>query len=69
MSALPIALSEGCVLRRDIPKDDVLSFDDVDAPQGGLAAALWREQNARWPLAGPEMRASSMQPAPVGALP
>ena len=32
MAALPIGLSEGCVLRRDVSKDDVLSFDDVDAP-------------------------------------
>src|SRR5262249_41523283 len=31
-SGLPIGLSEGCVLRRDIAKDQVLSFDDVNAP-------------------------------------
>ena len=30
MEALPIGLSEGCVLRRDIAKDEVLSFDDVE---------------------------------------
>ena len=30
MAALPIGLSEGCVLRRDVSKDDVLSFDDVE---------------------------------------
>src|SRR5215813_1255422 len=34
MAALPIGLSEGCVLRRDISKDDVLTFNDVDAPRG-----------------------------------
>jgi len=68
MSALPIALSEGCVLRRDISKDDVLSFDDVDAPQAGIAADLWREQNARWPLAAGS-RVLSTEPAPVGAIP
>jgi predicted homoserine dehydrogenase-like protein len=49
MAALPIGLAEGCVLRRDISKDDVLSFDDVDAPHRGLVDTLWREQNARWP--------------------
>ncbi len=51
MSALPIGLSEGCVLRRDVPKDQVLSFGVVESPSGRLAEALWREQNARWPHA------------------
>ncbi len=49
MDALPIGLSEGCVLRRAVPKDNTLSFDDLDAPPSGLVANLWREQNARWP--------------------
>src|SRR5262249_32398301 len=30
---LPIGLSEGCVLRRGVLKDHVLSFDDVDMPR------------------------------------
>jgi predicted homoserine dehydrogenase-like protein len=48
--ALPIALSEGCVLRRDIPKDDMVSFDDVEEPpRDRLVEELWREQNERWP--------------------
>jgi predicted homoserine dehydrogenase-like protein len=50
--ALPIALSEGCVLRRDIHEDEVLSFHDIDPAPGGLAGRLWREQSLRWPLAG-----------------
>ena len=29
MNALPIALSDDCVLLRDIAKDEVVSFDDV----------------------------------------
>jgi predicted homoserine dehydrogenase-like protein len=49
MSALPIGLSEGCVLRRDVRKDAVLSFDDVVSPPGRLVEKLWHEQNARWP--------------------
>jgi predicted homoserine dehydrogenase-like protein len=48
--ALPIGLSEDCVLRRDVSKDTVLSFDDVESPVGRLAEALWREQVALWPL-------------------
>jgi len=51
MRALPIGLSEGRLLRRDIAKDNVVSLADVDAPPvTGLAETLWREQNARWPF-------------------
>lgn len=50
MEALPIGLSENCILRRDVSKDDVLLFGDVERPHGRMADALWREQNARWPL-------------------
>src|SRR6185437_4944090 len=49
IDALPIGLSEGCELRRNIAKDEAISFDDVDSPRGRLAEKLWREQNERWP--------------------
>jgi len=49
-AALPIGLSEGCVLRRDISRDDVLSFDDVELRVERQVEALWREQNVRWPV-------------------
>ena len=53
MAALPIGLSEGCVLRRDVSKDNVISFNDVDSTSRGLLVeTLWREQSARWPLCG-----------------
>jgi predicted homoserine dehydrogenase-like protein len=52
MNALPIGLSEGCILLRDIAKDSVIAVDDVDALPQGIATTLWREQNARWPVAG-----------------
>ncbi len=48
--ALPIGLSEGCKLLRDVRKDSLVSFADVDLPLGGVALALWREQQARWPV-------------------
>jgi len=67
MAALPIGLSENCVLRRDVAKDSVLSFDDVDIPEGGVVQALWREQNDRWRVAA-EGQESSMQPATVGGM-
>jgi predicted homoserine dehydrogenase-like protein len=50
MEALPIGLSEGCCLRRDVPKDAVVSFADVELPAGQVVEALWHEQNARWPV-------------------
>jgi predicted homoserine dehydrogenase-like protein len=49
MSALPISMSEDCVLLRDIRKDSVVCLQDVKLPAGRLADQLWREQNARWP--------------------
>lgn len=69
MAALPIGLSEGCVLRREVLRDTVLSFDDVGTPPGGVVEALWREQNARWPLQTPGLQESSMQPALAGGIP
>jgi len=46
ISALPIALSDGCVLRYDVSKDAVLTFDDVIRPADRLEDVLWREQQA-----------------------
>jgi predicted homoserine dehydrogenase-like protein len=48
MTALPISMSQDCVLLRDIRKDSVVSFEDVKFPAGRLGDELWREQNARW---------------------
>jgi predicted homoserine dehydrogenase-like protein len=48
MEALPIGLSESCLLRRDVSKDHALSFNDVELPRGRVVERLWREQNARW---------------------
>jgi predicted homoserine dehydrogenase-like protein len=67
MSALPIGLSDGRVLRRDIAKDEVLSFDDVEAIPGGIVEKLWREQNARWPVAGHESQ-ESQHTVPAGGV-
>ena len=45
---LPIGLAEGCRLKRDIPKDRVLTYDDVQLPEGRLAVRLREEQNAHF---------------------
>jgi predicted homoserine dehydrogenase-like protein len=49
-AALPISLSEGCVLRRDISKDNMLSLQDVELPRGRLVDRLWQEQNIKWSM-------------------
>ncbi len=50
-NALPIALSEGCVLLRNLAKDEVVTFDDVKLPATRLSDELWLEQLRRWPSA------------------
>ena len=41
---LPEGLVLGCKLKRDIPKDQVLTYDDVELPEGRLADQLRAEQ-------------------------
>ncbi|HEV2150152.1 MAG TPA: Gfo/Idh/MocA family oxidoreductase [Longimicrobiaceae bacterium] len=42
---LPIGLAEGCRLLRDLPRDAVLTYDDVELPEGRLSDRLRAEQN------------------------
>ena len=58
INALPIALSDDCVMRRNVSKDKVLVFDDIERRTGGIVDELWHEQNARWPHATPAAPAS-----------
>ena len=41
---LPLGVAEDCVLKRDIDKDDVLSYGDVKLPEGRLIDQLITEQ-------------------------
>ena len=43
---LPIGVAEGCVLRHDVPRDQVLTYDDVVLPEGRLIDQLRVEQAA-----------------------
>lgn len=43
---LPMGLAEGCRLKRDVPKDQVLCMDDVVLPEGRLSDKLRAEQDA-----------------------
>jgi predicted homoserine dehydrogenase-like protein len=42
---LPIGLAEGCRLRRNVPRDYVLGYDDVELPPGRLCDELRSQQD------------------------
>jgi predicted homoserine dehydrogenase-like protein len=48
---LPEGLVEGCRLKRDVAKDAVLGYDDVELPPGRLADKLRDEQYAHFDVA------------------
>ncbi len=47
---LPLGLTDGCVLRSDLPKDAEIRFSDVELPPGRVSDRLWREQVERFPV-------------------
>jgi predicted homoserine dehydrogenase-like protein len=47
-NALPMGVSDGCVLRRAVPKDSVITYDDVQLPKDRLCDRLRREQVAQF---------------------
>ncbi|MCA8829540.1 NAD(P)H-dependent oxidoreductase [Hymenobacter pini] len=57
---LPLGVAEGCILRHDVPKDHVLTYDDVLVPEGRLIDRLRREQEEYF-------RAVSAEPAHAAA--
>ncbi len=68
---LPEGLVDGCTLRRDVGRDEVLSYDDVDVPAGRLADRLRAEQLERFrgetwlaELLGRDTPVASGSPAP-----
>ena len=46
---LPMGVAEGCVVRRDVTKDEVLTYADVDLPVGRLVDRLREEQGRTLP--------------------
>jgi predicted homoserine dehydrogenase-like protein len=60
-AALPIGLSDGCVLKRDALKDTVVTIADVETLLGGQVLALWQEQNVRWPVASGSLEPESVK--------
>jgi predicted homoserine dehydrogenase-like protein len=49
---LPMGLAEGCRLTRDVAKDRVLTYRDVERPSGRLSDRLMDEQRARLSTVG-----------------
>lgn len=43
---LPMGLAEGCRVRRAVPKDQVLTYDDIEPPEGRLVDRLRADQAA-----------------------
>jgi len=43
---LPMGLTDGCVLKRDLAQDTPITFADVELPAGRLSDRLWQEQLA-----------------------
>jgi predicted homoserine dehydrogenase-like protein len=47
---LPEGIVEGCVLKRDLPIDAVLTYDDIELPSGRLIDSLLEEQRKIFPI-------------------
>ncbi len=45
---LPIGLAEGCTLKHAVAKDSVLTYADVEVPDGRIGDRLRAEQDERW---------------------
>ncbi len=48
---LPMGLSEGCTLKKDIIKDAPIEMRDVEFPKGRLCDELWQKQLSKFSLA------------------
>ena len=46
-----MGLSEGCILKRDLPMDAAITFADVEIPKGRLSDKLFADQSKRFGLA------------------
>jgi predicted homoserine dehydrogenase-like protein len=60
---LPMGLAEGCCLKRDLPADQALTYDDVEPPADSVVHALRREQDLLFPIAE-EARQAAADEAP-----
>jgi len=64
---LPIGLAEECRVVRPVAKDQTLTFDDVECPEGRLIDSLWAEQNEYFGLETAAPEGSSSSPVETSA--
>jgi predicted homoserine dehydrogenase-like protein len=67
-NALPIAMSDDCVLLRDVGKDEVVTFNDVKMPPTRLRDELWSEQRKRWPVTARTDASSKRRSSQLAAI-
>jgi predicted homoserine dehydrogenase-like protein len=60
-SLLPMGIAEGCRLLRDLAKDDVIAYSDVELPKGRVCDQLRAEQAAQFISASPASFKSVVQ--------
>lgn len=65
---LPIGLAEGGRLVRDVKKDQTLTFDDVELPDGRLIDALWSEQNEYFGMHSSSVKSGDGEPSSVSTV-
>jgi predicted homoserine dehydrogenase-like protein len=58
---LPMGIAEGCRLLRDLAKDDVIAYSDVELPKGRVCDQLRAEQAAQFISASPASLRSVVQ--------
>jgi len=46
LNLVPIGLAEGSIVKRDLPRDHVITFDDIELPEENLIQRLYKEQCA-----------------------
>jgi predicted homoserine dehydrogenase-like protein len=63
---LPIGIAGGCRLRRDVARDAVLSYDDVELPSGRLIDRLRAEQDSIFAANGARSMQAPAQAAVAG---
>jgi predicted homoserine dehydrogenase-like protein len=61
---LPMGVAEGARLLADVPKDQVLTYRDVELPPGRIIDRLRAEQSQRWPPRTPRSGPVQADPAP-----
>ena len=45
---LPMGLTDGCIIKKNVFKDNPITFTDVEVPNGRMCDILWKEQNNRY---------------------